>query len=136
MTNEQVNKLLAQIDETSTVFTQKEVVFDSVITIAGQRIVGDKSERLKMKLFYFGSHCRGYYNLSELDDKNLQFFGQKIDGYWTLKCVTKLNMTEVDGYIILGENYNGLWSNGNVNFEQGTITLVKQNIDYTELKNW
>lgn len=136
MTNEQMNKILAQIDETSSVFVQKDVAFDSIVTAAGSRFVNDREERMKIKLFYFGNHTRGYYNLSDKDDKNLQVFGQKVDGRWTLKCVTKLSGEEADGYLFFNDGYQGLWSNGSVNFVQGTFNMVKQNKDYADLKSW
>jgi len=45
-------------------------------------------------------------------------------------------MTEADGYLILTDNYNGLWSNGKVNFQQGSLIMQKNRKDYTDLKVW
>jgi len=54
LNNDQVNARLAQIDENSEVFIQKDISFDSIVTTAGLRVVSDTSEKIKMKLFFFG----------------------------------------------------------------------------------
>ncbi len=136
LSNDDINLLLSHFDAEDPVFVNKEVQFDSILTIAGIRSIDDESERIKSKLFFFGEHTRGYFNLADSDTKNLQVFGKKIGDLWVLKSVTKLNMEESDGYIILDKNYDGIWSNGNINFRKGSIALKKQNIDYTELNTW
>ena len=49
-------------------------------------------------------------------------------------------MEEAGGYMIYwqGENdsYEGIWSNGEVNFKQGKIILDRQVIDYNTLTIW
>lgn len=135
---EDINSILSHIQENSPVYTEKGIAFDSIVTLAGVRSL-DNDERLKMKLFFFGDHCRGYFNLADTDTKNLQFFGKKVEDAWALKCVTKLNMEEAGGYILLwkdSQDYSGIWSNGHVNFEKGEITLAKQAIDYNTLTVW
>lgn len=134
--NDQINEILGAFDSEDPVFVNKDVKFDSILTLAGQRIVENKTERIKCKLFYFGPHVRGYFNLADQDDKNLQVFGKMTDGQLALKSVTKINMVESDGYIILDPNYEGIWSNGNVNFTIGSISLKRQKTDYTELTKW
>lgn len=139
LNNDQINSILGQLQENDPVYTQKGISFDSIVTLAGIRSVNDKQERIKMKLFYFGDNCRGYFNLADLDSKNLQFFGKKVDNRWALKCVTKLNMSEVGGYIIFDKDSKGLdgiWSNGDVNFQKGDIILTKQELDYNTLTVW
>ena len=132
----EINKILANVDENDPEFVKKEVPFDSIITSAGSRSLNANSERIKAKLYYYGDRTRGYYNLSDRDEKNLQVFGRKVGDLWALKCVTKLNMEEVGGYIIINPDGSGIWSNGHYNFETGTISLNKQNRDYTELESW
>ena len=129
-----INDLLSHINESDEVFVKKDVVFDSVLTLRGERILEDSQENLKFKLFYYGDYCRGYFNLSDVDNRNLQVFGKKIDDFWAFKCVTKLNMEEAGGYIILS-NREGIWSNGHVNFRKGNITLKRSNLDYNQLSN-
>jgi hypothetical protein len=140
LNTDDINNILGQVQENDPVFTEKGIAFDSIVTLAGIRQLEGKNERIKMKLFYFGSYSRGYFNLPDLDIKNLQFFGKKIDNSWALKCVTKLNMEEAGGYMIYwqGENdsYEGIWSNGEVNFKQGKIILDRQVIDYNTLTIW
>ncbi len=135
ITPEEINALLVQVDEDSPQFVEKNITFDSIITKAGTRQIGSGSERVKIKLFYYGSLVRGYFNLIEKDDKNLQFFGQKIGDRWVMECVTKLNMEEVGGYMIL-EKSSGIWSKGDINFQPESITLRHSNIDYDVLKSW
>ena len=139
MSTETVNSILGQVSENDSAFTEKGIAFDSIITLAGVRLLENKSERIKVKLFFFGDNCRGYFNLIDKDSKNLQFFGSKIDNKWALKCVTKLNMEEVGGYIIFwpsDKDIKGVWSNGDVNFKQGKIILTKQELDYNILTVW
>ena len=131
-----INEILAHVDTEDPEFVKKGVTFDSIITIAGHRLLDGDREKVKCKLFYYGDYVRGYYNLSELDDKNLQIFGKQIPGYLIFKAATKINMKEADGYIIFDKGYNGVWSNGNVNFKKGSIELVKNNTDYNSLKEW
>jgi len=135
ITPEEINALLAQVDEDSPQFVEKNITFDSIVTKAGTRHVGSMSERVKIKLFYFNDLVRGYFNLIDKDDKNLQFFGQKIGDRWVMECVTKLNMEEVGGYLILDKTA-GIWSNGNISFRPESITLHKSDIDYSVLKSW
>lgn len=133
--NEDINSILAQVDEDDLSFTQKEVQFDSIVTLAGTRTINGSPQKIKIKLFYFGEFARGYFNVKEIDDKNLQMFGKSIDNLWAFKCVTKLNMEEAGGYIII-DNNQGIWSNGHINFKKEQISLEKQDIDYTNLINW
>lgn len=136
---EKVNSILGQIQENDPVYTEKGIDFDSIVTLAGSRVLDGALEKVKVKMFFFGEHCRGYYNLSEKDNKNLQFFGKRNADMWSLKCVTKLNMEEVGGYIMFwpeGENLEGVWSTGHVNFKQGKISLKKQDLDYNILTSW
>ncbi|MEL6123139.1 MAG: hypothetical protein AAFQ02_00395 [Bacteroidota bacterium] len=135
-TPEQLNLVLSQVDTADPSFTQKEVAFDSIITLAGVRILGQEQERIKFKLFHFGPYVRGYYNLADRDDKNLQVFGKRIDSQWVMKCVTKLSMTEADGYLLLLPSGKSIWSNGSVGFEQGYLQLQKQATDYNDLVSW
>ncbi len=139
LSTDDINSILGQVQENDTAFTEKGIAFDSIVTLAGLRNLDESDARMKMKLFFFGDYCRGYFNLSDLDIKNLQFFGKKIDNMWALKCVTKLNMEEAGGYILFwpdGTDYSGIWSNGDVNFKQGKIRLAKQEIDYNTLTVW
>lgn len=134
--NTEINTLLSQIDENDAAFVEKEIIFDSIATMAGLRSLNSMEEPIKIKLFYFGDRVRGYYNLASRDDKNLQIFGRQLDGRWVIKCVTKLNMEEAGGYIILEKTGDGIWSTGHVNFKKGRITLEKQYTDYNSLENW
>jgi hypothetical protein len=136
LNTEEVNDLLSQIDENDPSFVQKNVQFDSIVTLAGERILEENIERIKMKIYYYGGLSRGYFNLRDLDDKNLQVFGKKIGPYWTYMCVTKINMKEAGGYMIFGNSGQGVWSNGDVNFKQGTIEVKKQTTDYNSLVSW
>ena len=136
MTPEEINNLLSQVDEDSPRFVEKGNSFDSIVTAAGIRTNADTNERVKMKIFYFGDLLRGYFNLTDKDDKNLQVFGKKTGDMWVIKCVTKLNMEEVGGYMILQDNRKGIWSNGNISFRSERINLTKQNIDYDVLQTW
>ncbi len=133
---EGINNILAQFNENDAVFTQKDVEFDSINTLAGIRDYSNVQQRVKVKLFYFGDYARGYFNVSDIDDSNLQIFGKKIQDYWAFKCVTKINMEEVGGYIILKKNNSGIWSNGHINFNIEKINLTKQMVDYNNLTNW
>jgi len=48
-------------------------------------------------------------------------------------------MEEVGGYIIFNRglnSYDGIWSNGDVNFNKGKIILSKQELDYNTLTVW
>ena len=135
ITPEEINALLAQVDENSPQFVEKNITFDSIVTRAGTRLNGAASERVKIKMFYYNDLVRGYFNLIDKDDKNLQFFGQLIGDQWVVKCVTKLNMEEVGGYIIL-EGTEGVWSKGDINFQPELMTLLKKEIDYDVLKSW
>ncbi len=134
--NKEINALLVQVDENDERFIQKNVVFDSIVTRAGQRSLDNKTDRFKIKLFYFGDYARGYFNLALQDEKNLQVFGKRIGEYWVFKCVTKINMEEAGGYLILESDGSGIWSNGHVNFKKGVIDLKKQITDYSSLENW
>lgn len=136
LTGEEINAILAHVNENDPEFVKKEVPFDSIITSAGYRSLNSNSERIKAKLYYYGDRTRGYYNLSDRDDKNLQVFGRKVGDYWALKCVTKLNMEEAGGFIILRHDGSGIWSNGHYNFKTGTISTKKQYRDYDELESW
>lgn len=136
LSTDQINAILRQINENDEAFTQKEVSFDSIITLAGTRHLESKAERIKLKLFYFGDRSRGYYNLSDRDVSNLQIFGQKIEGLWVFKCVTKINMEEAGGYLIIQDQSKGIWSNGHVNFRKGLLELEKKYTDYNELEAW
>ena len=133
---EEMNVFLSNFDVADPVFVEKDIQFDSILTIAGIRKLGKDSERVKCKLFFFGDYMRGYFNLADQDDKNLQVFGKRIDQYIALKSATKINMEESDGFLILDKDYNGIWSNGNINFQNGTIYMKKQNLDYTSLEAW
>lgn len=136
LNDQQVNEILSSVDENDPGFVQKGISFDSILTLAGTRSLGDFNEPVKAKLYFYGDLTRGYYNLKDRDEKNLQVFGKKVGDYWAIKCVTKLNMEEAGGYIILKSWNNGFWSNGHYNFDQGTITMIKQNIDYNDLQSW
>lgn len=136
MSDSAINQILAQVDTEDPEFVQKGVSFDSIITIAGHRYLKGKKARVKCKLFFYRDYVRGYYNLTEQDDKNLQIFGKKTEDYLIFRSATKINMEEADGYIIFDKGYNGIWSNGNVNFEKGTIELVKNDTDYNTLQQW
>lgn len=132
----EINLLMANINIEEPIFTQKDIHFDSIVTLAGTRIVGKKLESIKLKLFYFGGYIRGYYNLSDQDNKNLQIFGKKLGPHLAFKVATKINMKESDGYIVLNNSHMGIWSNGSVNFAKGTIALTKNNKEYTLLDRW
>ena len=136
ITPDKINSLLSQVNEDDPRFVEKGISFDSIITKAGNREISTSSERVKIKLFYYDDKVRGYFNLTDRDDKNLQFFGQRIEDLWVLKCVTKLNMQEVGGYIFLDEDGSGVWSNGDLNFKPQVITLLKSNKDYDVLTSW
>jgi hypothetical protein len=136
---EQINAILGQFSETDEVFVKKNISFDSVVTYAGFRSLGERSEKIKMKLFYYDDNCRGYFNIPHLDNKNLQVFGKKMKDDLILKCVTKINMEEAGGFMFLVpelEGYSGTWSNGHVNFKLGRIELKKQSTDYNTLAEW
>ena len=130
-----INALLSQLDEENPVFVRKDVAFDSIITVIGTRKIDGSVDKIKAKLFYYDSFCRGYFNLMELDDKNLQVFGQKVEDYWAFKCVTKLNMEEAGGYIVMNEDRKGIWSNGHQNFQKGQISWHKSAKDYSQITN-
>lgn len=139
MSTEEINKILGSFSENEAIFTEKDISFDSIVTYAGRRSQGDKSVRIKLKMFFFGDKCRGYYNLADTDNKNLQIFGKNVGGNWALKSVTKLNMEEVGGYMLMIIKDNvceGIWSNGEVNFKKGSMHLVKQNTDYNLITDW
>jgi len=136
ITPEEINGILSHVDEESPRFVEKSIKFDSILTLAGVRQSNDTSERVKIKLFYYNDLVRGYYNLIDKDDKNLQVFGKKVKNRWVLKCVTKLNMTEVGGYMILESGGASIWSNGDLNFKPQEITLLKADRDYDVLKTW
>lgn len=132
----QINALLAEIDENDPKFTLKEIQFDSIVTMAGWRTLGEQKERIKLKLFYFGVLSRGYYNLSDKSPANLQVFGKLIENNWVLKCVTKIDMEEVGGYLIIKDQSEGIWSTGDVNFKMGLLELSKKYTDYNDLETW
>lgn len=132
----EINNILSYVNENDPEFVKKDVPFDSIVTSAGIRSIDGISENIKARLYYYGDRTRGYYNLSDRDEKNLQVFGRKVGDRWAIKCVTKLNMEEVGGYIIVGPDNRGIWSNGHYNFKMGTISLKKQNIDYDDLESW
>jgi len=136
LTTDQINEILAEVNEDDLAFVEKGVTFDSVVTTAGFRELNGDQERVKMRLYYFGDLTRGYFNLADRDEKNLQVFGRKVNDRWALKCVTKLNMEEVGGYIILSPESQDIWANGHYNFKMEKFNLLKQNIDYDDLKTW
>lgn len=136
MDTSRINTILTSVDETNASYTQKDVEFDSIVTYAGIRHYENQDQKVKMKLFYFGEFARGYFNIADLDDKNLQVFGRQVEGYWALKCVTKINMEEAGGYILLNDINQGIWSSGHINFQKEKIELEKQNTDYNNLTNW
>lgn len=136
MDTAQINKILSTVNETAETYTQKDVKFDSIVTYAGTRSYERQDQKVKMKLFYFGEFARGYFNIKDLDDKNLQVFGRKVDNYWALKCVTKINMEEAGGYIVLDNNKEGIWSSGHINFSKEQIQFKQQDTDYNNLLDW
>lgn len=136
MTAEEINQILSHVNEEDPAFVAKDIAFDSVVTSAGSRTINGKVERVKSRLYFYGDLTRGYFNLADRDEKNLQVFGKKVEGNWVIKCVTKLNMEEVGGYMILSPDGNGIWSNGHISFKTETITLNKKNTDYDALKTW
>lgn len=136
MDTAQINKILSSVNETAENYTQKDVKFDSIVTYAGTRSYENQDQKVKMKLFYFGEFARGYFNIKDLDDKNLQVFGRKVDNYWALKCVTKINMEEAGGYIVLDNNKVGIWSSGHINFSKEQIQFKQQDTDYNNLLDW
>ena len=89
---DEINVILSNVNEDDPGFVQKNVSFDSITTTAGTRSLEGKNERIKMRLYFYQDRTRGYYNLADRDDKNLQVFGRKVDDNWAIKCVTKLNM--------------------------------------------
>jgi len=117
ITPEEINGLLSQVNEDDPEFVAKGIQFDSIVTKAGIRSIAETNERVKIKFFYFEDRVRGYFNLADSDDKNLQFFGRKVDDLWVLKCVTKINMEEVGGYLIFKKDGSGIWSKGDLNFK-------------------
>ena len=127
---------MSNVDENDPTFTLKDVKFDSIITVAGQRTYLEDQQNIKMKIFYYGDTARGYYNISDLDEKNLQIFGKRVDDLWAFQCVTKLNMEEAGGYLIMDGNYQGIWSSGHINYKKQELTLLKRKKDYQELSNW
>lgn len=131
-----INNVLSYVVEDDPKFVEKGISFDSTVTMAGTRQYRNKTQRVKMKLFYFGDYTRGYYNLADQDNSNLQVFGRKVGDQWALKCVTKINMEEAGGYLILPPGGEGIWSSGHLNFEKQDISLTKQNVDYTVLDKW
>jgi len=136
---EQINSILRNFSETDEIFISDNISFDSIVTYAGLRILEDKNEKIKLKLFFYGEYCRGYYNLPEKDIKNLQVFGMNINNDWILKCVTKLNMEEAGGYLFFSmkdNEYEGIWSNGGVNFKKGFLHLFRQDKDYNIIADW
>ncbi len=136
LNTDQINQFMTQVHANDPAFTHKNVKFDSIVTLAGTRQYRQKSQKIKAKIFYFGDLARGYYNLADRDDKNLQIFGKKVDGLWIHTCVTKINMEEVGGYLILDQNRSGIWSSEHINFEKQEISLKKFGQDYTELTSW
>ena len=136
LSNKEINKILSFVNENDPAFVEKGISFDSVATYAGIRTLNNNSERIKARLYFFGNLTRGYFNLADFDEKNLQVFGKKVNNTWALKCVTKLNMEEAGGYIILDHLNDGIWSNGHHSFKMGTLSWSKQNIDYDILQSW
>jgi hypothetical protein len=134
--NNAINAILSNVNEADTTFTKKDVKFDSIVTLAGTRTYLGNNQKVKLKLFYFGNYARGYFNIKDLDDKNLQVFGNKLEDKWALKCVTKINMEEAGGYIIIDDSNQGIWSSGHINFNKEIIILTKQNKDYATLTEW
>lgn len=132
---EQINEIMGHVDGDDPAFTVKDVQFDSVLTLAGTRTYRYDNQRVKAKFFYYGDLARGYYNLTDRDSKNLQVFGKKVDDLWAFTCVTKVNMEEVGGYMIL-DGFNGIWSSGHINFEKQNINFKKLNQDYDTLQAW
>ncbi len=136
LSKDDINNILAKVNEEDLAFKEGDVKFDSILTYAGTRTYLGEEQRIKMKLFYFGSLTRGYYNLADQDDKNLQVFGRRIDDNWAFKCVTKINMEEAGGYMILDDDLNGIWSSGHINFDTEKISLEKKDTDYQDLSQW
>ena len=136
LSNAEINEIMVHVNEDDPSFVEKGIAFDSIITLAGFRELDDKKERIKAKLYFFGERTRGYFNLADLDNKNLQVFGKKVEGDWAIKCVTKLNMEEVGGYILWSPGEDAIWSNGHYNFQKGNLSWTKQNTDYDVLETW
>ena len=140
LNNDEINQILSHLDESDILFTSKDVTFDSIATYAGTRELDGSVEKIKVKLFFYDGLSRGYFNLPAKDIKNLQVFGKLVEDKWIFKCVTKLNMEEVGGYIIVDGKANGqwtgIWSNGHVNFKKGKVSLIKQERDYNILTDW
>jgi hypothetical protein len=133
--NNDINSILSQVNENDESFKVKDVQFDSIVSYEGIRTYRGADQRIKLKLFYFGDLMRGYFNIRDLDDKNLQVFGRNLGQYRAMKCMTTVNMEEAGGYIILEGNNQGIWSTGHINFEKETITLKKTVSDYNDLAN-
>lgn len=131
--NEGISRILSLMDENDPAFREKEVAFDSIVSYTGIRTYQGNEQNIKVKLFYFGDRMRGYFNLRDQDDKNLQVFGKMVGGYKAFKCMTTVNMEEAGGYMILDEQNEGIWSNGHINFEKEQIHLKKSVRDYNDL---
>jgi hypothetical protein len=136
LSNDEINALLAQVDENDAVFIEKGVTFDSVVTYVGTRELESTKERMKMKLFYFNGVMRGYYNLPDTDQKNLQIFGKEIEGNQVLKCVSNLISDEQGSYLIVDKNKAGIWASPHQNYKLGTFQLRKSAIDYATVREW
>ena len=134
-TTEEINEIMSHVNGDDPAFTVKDIKFDSVITLAGNRVYKVDNQRVKAKIFYYGDLARGYFNLTDRDSKNLQIFGRKVDDLWAFTCVTKVNMEEVGGYMIL-DRRQGIWSSGHINFEKQNISFKKLNQDYDTLQEW
>lgn len=136
MGTNRINELLNYVKESDSVYKDKEISFDSVLTYVGRRTFEGAQQNIKLKLFYYGNHARGYYNIPEVDQKNLQVFGISQDGYWIFKCVSQLDSEEIGSYLILNHSLEGIWSGGHINYVKETIKLNKTVGDYHELQQW
>jgi len=70
ITPEEINTLLAKVNEEEPKFVEKGISFDSIVTKAGIRSFNDTPQKVKMKLYYFQNRVRGYFNVIDQDDKN------------------------------------------------------------------
>ncbi len=136
LSDEEINGILATVDESSDRYIQKGIEFDSIVVYAGYRVLGAQKELLKMRLFYFGDHVRGYYKLPNGSNKNVQVFGRLNATNLVLKCVTTDQTDDQGSFMIIENNQKGIWASPHHNFERRIVDLSRYDADYESLTNW
>lgn len=142
-TYEQALAAYKTINVSNTIYRQKGIQFDSIVTYAGTRTFSgtkgydNRTDKIKIKLFYKNDWFRGYYNM-HYNSTNLQIIGRIKNGQAIIRSITQLDPVESSSYFIA--NFDNKAMTGlaqTLEFkEKGTFNFSKQNIDYNELKDW